>query len=96
MAEENHCEGHEGHEPKKARLQEGGGGGGGGDARGCFVFSGGTGYAAAVNGTYQVVPEECAGGKPVYRQIENPLWWFEYAKKWTDAECRVADREDGA
>ena len=43
-----------------------------------FCLAGGTGYAADVNGTYVVAEGELAGGKAVYRQVENPQWWFEF------------------
>ena len=60
----------EGPQQKKPKLERASGG--------SFVFSGGTGYATNVNGTYEVVDGESVNGKPVFRQIENPLNWFEY------------------
>ena len=55
---------------------------------GNFVFWGGTGYATHVNGTYEVVDGETVNGKPVFRQIENPLNWFEYVVSASHKETR--------
>ena len=48
------------------------------DADEAFIVSGADYYGASCNGTYQRVPGEIFNGRPVYRQIENPLWYFEY------------------